>query len=124
MKSPYLYVFGYESPSDYVANLATDGDTESTGVFRISAESEDSALKWGWILSKWYVDALFGEQSKMKWDEHNYACWIERSADDDLLKLAEKIPVLTEGSFPVLENVRNAFSDDRTHTSGPLRIRD
>lgn len=111
MKSLYLYVFGYESPSDYAANVASDGDAESTGIFRILAESEDAALKWGWALSKWYVDALFGAHSTMKWDEHNYACWIERNADENLLRLAEKIPVLAEGNFPVLTNVRNAFSD-------------
>jgi hypothetical protein len=111
MDSPYIYVFGYESPIDYSANRETGGDAESTAIFRIIADSEEAALKWGWHLSKWYLNQLFEGKVTCRWDEHSYSSWIEKNPDDTLLKWSQRLPAVRVGEYPSVGDIRRVFSD-------------
>lgn len=111
MREEFLYQFGYESPGDYRANLATGADAEALGAFRIRAASEDEALRWGRTLSRWYIERLFDDESGPGWDQNDYASWIERAPDESLPQFREPFGPVDCGEYPEFDLVRDAFRD-------------
>ncbi len=91
--------------------MSCDYDLESTGSFRILAQSEEEALEWGDQLAEWYVKNLFGSKASAGWKACGYASWIEHEPDDVLRKAAESSEGILKGSLPDLELVWIAFSD-------------
>ena len=111
MSSEYLYLFGYETPAEQAANDNCDTDFESTGFFRILAESEEEAVNWGDELAEWYVKNLSGSENPVSWRAAGYASWIEHEPDEVLTKASELGKAIPVGCFPDFEAVRMAFSD-------------
>jgi hypothetical protein len=106
--SEYLYVFGYEPDEDRAANEEFGTDWESTGVFRLEADSARQALEWGHRLSSWYVET---RKTRETWVPENYASWIEESPDAELSQFAERVPLVKVGEFPPHEEIRRLFGD-------------
>jgi len=52
MSHEFLYVFGYEDPTDRQVNSDLDTDYQSSRVIRILARDEEEALEWEEISPK------------------------------------------------------------------------
>ncbi len=110
MEREFLYVFGYESNEDARANARANGDTESTGVFRILAETEEAAAEWGSELAQWYLCQLRGNKS-FSWKEQGFSAWIEKKPDENLTRFAESLPLVRVGDYPAFERIVLAYRD-------------
>lgn len=98
----HLYVFGYKGSDDH------DEDFESTGAFRIMADTSAQALEWGHKLSEWYVRQLEGGAS---WSSSKFASWVEEDPDEYLSELANQLPVLAVGEYPDAEIIKGVLGD-------------
>lgn len=76
----FLYIFGYEGPSEIVVNSETRSDFESSDGIWIVAESAEEALKTGQAYATNFVNQLFADEGveNAGWSPEDYANWIER----------------------------------------------
>jgi hypothetical protein len=95
----YLYIFGYEDPSDRKSNMENGTDYESSRMIRILASSEEEALLWGDEIAERYVQSLFGDM-KVSWKADRFASWIENSPDAEEKRLWDELQVVNYGEFP------------------------
>ncbi|HBF67232.1 MAG TPA: hypothetical protein DDW36_02290 [Candidatus Magasanikbacteria bacterium] len=78
----YLYIFGYETPPQFVDNNKFGCDYEDSSRFLIHAQDKDKAQAWGDILAKSYVEDLFKSahaDPKTAW----FKGWIDEDEDGD-----------------------------------------
>lgn len=99
MINEYLYIFGYEAPSEKASNRDVGTDFESTGMVRILSLTEDSALEWGRELSERFVASLYANES-VSWRSQGFASWIEQSPDEHIRSQWSSIPVVQCGEIP------------------------
>src|SRR5690349_22260464 len=104
----YIYGFGYESPVEFATNRDSGTDFESSALFRIRAESEQSALAWGEQLSEWFVALLFKDPAK-SWKAEAFARWIEQTPDQATTDAASKLEPVDVGKYPDFLVVAAAF---------------
>jgi len=95
----YLYIFGYEDPSERKSNSECGADFESSGQVRIIATDEEEALNWGRNISERFVKFIYGND-QMSWKDERFASWIEHDPDEYLLSKWEKIIVVKVGEYP------------------------
>jgi hypothetical protein len=82
----YLFVFGYESPSDRAINDATGADHESSAAVWVTAESEVDALEKGRQYAQDYVRNLYieaGQKTLPDWLLDGYAHWISHNPSEE-----------------------------------------
>lgn len=108
MTTDYLFVFGFEDPSDRKSNSGAGTDFETTGCFRINTESAEDAIQWGRILARWFVNKLFNKPGE-HWSSESFANWIEDQPDKELAEFARHLPLLSEGEYPEFEDIRALF---------------
>ncbi len=111
MRSEFLYIFGYETPDEFAVNDIQQTDFESAGFFRILADSEEEALRWGDQMAEWYVRNLFDTKRPTSWKELGYSSWIEHSPDEGLRQAARVLRPVLAGHFPDFEHVRSMLGD-------------
>jgi hypothetical protein len=76
----YLFVFGYESPSERTTNAAHGTDFESSNAVWVVSSSKEKALAAGRRFAEEWVDRLFrsaGVLGYEGWTAGNFANWIE-----------------------------------------------
>jgi hypothetical protein len=76
----FLFVFGYESPDDWLANQEFGTDAESSSAVWVSASNEEAALNVGRSYAERWVHDLFREggiEGYPGWCVSDYAHWIE-----------------------------------------------
>ena len=110
-QSEFLYVFGYESPDEYEVNKAEGTDYESAGCFKLFAITSDDALRWGRVLSDWYIMKLFGDKKPGRWLGDDYANWIETDSSHHMYELGQSLTILNVGEYPDFEEMRRIFQD-------------
>jgi hypothetical protein len=78
----FLFVYGYESPSEFIANERDGTDFESSGAVWITAGNESAATACGRLFAESTVASLFAAFPELPfpgWAAANYACWIEQN---------------------------------------------
>ena len=103
----YLYVFGYCTPGQWLANKEHGWDDEDSCAFFIEADSEEKALDWGRQVSELLVGRLFEKDPRfnktLSWKEADFANWIEHKPLARFSGLAlEMLPVVKVGEVPEL----------------------
>jgi hypothetical protein len=86
----FLFVFGYESPSDARENLR-GGDAESSNAVWVQADHEDVAIEKGRRYAEEFVAKLYREEkahSLPSWTDGNFARWISKRPLDEFSALA------------------------------------
>jgi hypothetical protein len=76
----YLFVFGYESPTEWETNAAQGTDFESSNAVWVVASSKEKALAAGRRFAEDWVGRLFrsaGVSAYEGWTAGNFAHWIE-----------------------------------------------
>ena len=107
----YLYVFGYETPTQSRNNEEHGWDDEDSRAIYILASNEESALGWGHQIAERFFQALY-EDPNASWIRGGYAAWIEEQDrfTQDQLRL---IPRVKEGELPdIQEMVEQSLRDD------------
>jgi hypothetical protein len=99
MENEYLFVFGYEDPSERRSNVDHDTDFESSAAVRIIAPDAARALDWGREIAERFVATLYSD-STVSWKGNNFAAWIENEPDEHLRKHWDSIPVVRIGEHP------------------------
>ncbi|HZZ86686.1 MAG TPA: hypothetical protein VFE30_19325 [Anaeromyxobacteraceae bacterium] len=104
----HLYVFGYEDPIEAKSNDTHGTDFESSLCFKILAETEEEALRWGQELSESFVKKLFGDPAK-SWKAERFANWIEHEPDALLQEAAQRMPPVRVGEHPDFEAIQEIW---------------
>jgi hypothetical protein len=99
MAKEYLYIFGYEDPSERQANSERGTDYESSEAIRIIAENQAEALDWGKEISESFIQYLFGND-QISWKNERFAAWIEINPDHYLRDHWETLPRVNVGEYP------------------------
>jgi hypothetical protein len=76
----FLFVFGYESPVERMANGREGTDLESSSALWVRADSEDEALQKGRDYAQKFVGQQFEQAGVVDfpgWAEGSFAHWIE-----------------------------------------------
>lgn len=76
----FLFIYGYESPSEWETNRHSGTDDESSGAVWISAKSEADALSAGREFAEQHTASLFAPHPELSfpgWVVADYAYWIE-----------------------------------------------
>ena len=95
----YLFRFGFESPSEFRTNRASDTDFESSEAVWIDAASADDALEWGRLVAEEFVRQLFGQAGieNYSWLGTSFAHWIED--EETVLSWARTSPDVLHADF-------------------------
>ena len=99
MSDNYLYIFGYEDPSERKSNSECGTDFESSGHIRIIATDEEEALDWGRKISERFVKYIHGDD-QISWKDDGFASWIEHDPDAYVGDQWEKLPKVKVGEYP------------------------
>ena len=87
----FLFVFGYESPSERVINNREGTDFESSKAVWVNADSEEAALQKGRDYAEGFVRQQFQQENMSvypSWAEENFAHWIEHKPLDKFSGIA------------------------------------
>ena len=106
----YLYIFGYETPTQRENNVTYEWDDEDSAALFIMAETAQQALEWGRAVSKRYVGVLFNGRAE-SWDENRFAAWVDHdytaNFSPDQLKA---VPTVKYGEYPdIAEMLRSKY---------------
>jgi hypothetical protein len=111
---PFLFIFGFESPSERLSNKSAGTDFESSWAFWLEAENADAALRWGRQIAEEFVGRLFAQSgaSGHSWASGNFAHWI----CDDPAEMAEArgdttIPAVRDRQMPDFSWALRHWSD-------------
>ena len=100
---PFLFMFGFESPSEHFSNENNRTDFESSWAVWISAKNSEAALTWGRRVAEEFVRRLF-EQSgdgPRSWTEGAFAHWIsEDPSEQESARNEASIPTVADGQMP------------------------
>ena len=99
----FLFMFGFESPTEHIWNERHGTDDEFSWAIWISAESSDAALAWGRQIAEEFVRQLFERAgvAPRSWRADVFAHWI--SDDVSVLERAHaeaSIPTVAAGQMP------------------------
>lgn len=104
-EQPFLFMFGFESPAEYISNQRDGRGFESSWGVWIVAENAAAATRWGCEISEEFVRQLF-ERAKlpaMSWKSATFAHWISDDVAELELARADKcFPKVTDGEMPDL----------------------
>jgi hypothetical protein len=77
----FLFIFGYESPSEWTTNRRLGTDDESSFAVWVHALDEQSAMAIGRAFAQSHVDSIYASHPECEfsgWLEAGYAHWIEQ----------------------------------------------
>ena len=98
----YLFIFGYETPTQHDNNAAHGWDDEDSEATFIDAASEDDALAWGCEIAERYVGRLWAARGERgpSWKGSEFAYWIETDPTriDDARRVS--VPTVRIGEYP------------------------
>jgi len=104
-EQPFLFMFGFESPSEHFSNENNGTDFESSWALWISADNADAALAWGRCVAEEFVCRLFeqaGDGSR-SWTEDGFAHWIsEDTSEQERARGEASIQTVADGQMPDL----------------------
>src|SRR5262245_53681368 len=96
----YLYIFGYETPEQHLANAENGWEDEDTQAVFIISESESEALEWGREIAERFVSWLYQDET-VSWKAMNFAHWIEQEPEVRIpLEQLNRIPSVPVGQWP------------------------
>ena len=101
----FLFVFGYETPSEREYNMKFGSDLESSEIVFIEAEDAERALEWGKCIAEKFLCALYGSPG-VSWRKLGYASYIDQSdpPDFDPASIASA-PCVSVGELPDIANL-------------------
>jgi hypothetical protein len=99
MEREYLFIFGYESPTERESNRTLGTDYESTGMVRILAADEVQAKAWGDEIAERFV-SLLHQDPALSWRQMGFAAWIEPEPDEQLQQHWDALPLVRVGEYP------------------------
>jgi hypothetical protein len=100
MISEYLFVFGYESPSERESNRTAGTDQESMAMVRILAADEAQAMAWGEEIAERFF-SLLHQDSGLSWKQAGFASWIESEPDEYIRQHWATLPLVRLGEYPM-----------------------
>jgi hypothetical protein len=87
----FLFVFGYESPTEHRSNREHGSDFESSNAVWVRASSEEEALSKGRAFADEFVAKLYCEKKapeSSRWSEQDFAHWISKKPLEEFSGLA------------------------------------
>lgn len=112
-ESAFLFMFGFESPTEHLWNERNGTDDESSWAVWISAASSDAALAWGQQIAEEFVRQLFEQAgvAPRSWTTDGFAHWISDDKSQlDAARLERSIPTVAIGEMPDLSWALNHWS--------------
>ena len=108
MSTKRLFIFGYESPTEFQSNSEHGSDFESSAGVWITSVSEQDALEWGRTIAERFVAWLFEreKQRPYSWIDGQFAHWVE--SDPTVLSSAKELPIISVGGMPDFTLMINA----------------
>ncbi len=98
----FLFIYGYESPSEWETNRHSGTDDESSGAVWIRAKSEADALTAGREFAEHHTASLFAPHPELSfpgWAAAGYAHWIEQHQFERFSRAAlDLIPEISSNS--------------------------
>ncbi|MEK6703835.1 MAG: hypothetical protein AABZ53_16370 [Planctomycetota bacterium] len=100
---PFLFTFGFESPSEHASNKRSGSDFESSWAFWIEAASDTAALRWGCQVAEEFARRLFERAGKAgySWAKGQFAHGLtDKPADLADARACTDIPAVLDGQMP------------------------
>jgi hypothetical protein len=100
----FLFVFGFETPTQYRNNIAHGWDDEDSEAVFIECADAAEAASWGAEIAERFVGSLFEAAGRFafSWKEHGYAHGIEARVDVVERAIARGAPRVRVGEMPQL----------------------
>ena len=98
-----MFIFGFESPTEYLSNERDGTDFESSWAVWIGAKNADIALEWGRQIAEEFVDRLFEQAGfpKRSWTDHGFAHWVSTEpAELERARSEASIQKVAAGKMP------------------------
>ena len=111
----HLFIFGFETPSEYEHNAEHGTDDEDCEAVYIQAESEQAAVEWGAEIAEEFLRCLFKDPN-VSWKKRTYAGFIDNHPTTKWTpeECARNLQHVNYGEMPdIAKMVNESWGNDR-----------